>query len=143
MARFSESKVALSDLETINRWVQDYKFIYQEKLISKKEINNLKFIISDNIRVGMRFKDFYFFAPFAFFKKKYYTYKHIAKHLKNKINYKHNSFYQEFVKSKYLYKDLKLKNKFNIDYRTNNILILGPNKRNFKILEARHNSVPV
>jgi hypothetical protein len=71
MARFSEKKVAISDLETINRWVQDYKFIYQEKLISKKKINNLKFIISDNIRVGLRFKDFYFFTPFAFFKKKY------------------------------------------------------------------------
>jgi len=65
MTRFKERKVVFSDLATINRWIKDYDFIYQRNLISKKNISDLKLIISDNIRIGLKYRNFYFFSPFA------------------------------------------------------------------------------
>ena len=143
MTRFKERKVVFSDLATINRWIKDYDFIYQKNLISKKNISDLKLIISDNIRIGLKFRNFYFFSPFALFKKKYFLYQDISKHLQNRINLKNSSFYKNFNKSKYLFKDLKLKNKTEKINITNKILLLGPKKRNLNILEKLKKSYKI
>ena len=143
MTRFKERKVVFSDLATINRWIKDYDFIYQRNLISKKNISDLKLIISDNIRIGLKFRNFYFFSPFALFKKKYFLYQDISKHLQNRINLKNSSFYKNFNKSKYLFKDLKIKNKTEKINITNKILLLGPKKRNLNILEKLKKSYKI
>jgi len=143
MTRFKERKVVFSDLATINRWIKDYDFIYQRNLISKKNISDLKLIISDNIRIGLKYRNFYFFSPFALFKKKYFLYQDISKHLKNRIHLKNSFFYKNFNKSKYLFKDLKLKNKTEKINITNKILLLGPKKRNLNILEKLKKSYKI
>lgn len=134
MISISQKNIYKSDICTINRWLKDYNFIYQKKINPKKFFNKqMKFLISDNIRVGLKFRNYYFISPFAIFKKNYLNYKRIQKFLKKTIKVDSKNFYLQFDKSKFLYRNLKIR-LLNKKIKNNKILILGPNKRNLKII---------
>ena len=135
MINISQKNIYKSDICTINRCLKDYNFIYQKKINPKKIFNKqMKFLISDNIRVGLKFRNYYFISPFAIFKKNYLNYKEIQKFLKKTIKVDSKNFYLQFDKSKFLYRNLKIR-LLNKKIKNNKILVLGPNKRNLEIIK--------
>lgn len=135
MIDVKEKNVYKSDKVVIERWINDYFFIYKKKInLNKINLNKLKFLVSDNIRVGLKFRSFFFICPFAIFNKNYFDYKEVEKILKKKIKISSRNFYQSFSKKKILYSNLDLKlSKYKIQIKK--ILILGPKKRNINIIK--------
>ena len=135
MIDVKEKNVYKSDKVVIERWVNDYFFIYKKKInLNKINLNKLKFLVLDNIRVGLKFRSFFFICPFAIFNKNYFDYKEVEKILKKKIKISSKNFYQSFSKKKILYSNLDLKlSKYKIQIKK--ILILGPEKRNINIIK--------
>ena len=86
MIDVKEKNVYKSDKVVIERWINDFFFIYKKKInLNKINLNKLKFLVSDNIRVGLKFRSFFFICPFAIFNKNYFDYKEVEKILKKKI----------------------------------------------------------
>lgn len=135
MIDVKKKNVYKSDLNVIQRWINDFFFVYGKKInLNNKNIDKLKFIISDNIRVGLKFKSIFFICPFAIFNKRYLIYEKIEKILKEKINTNSKSFYNQFLKKNILYSNLNIKlSKSKIHIKK--ILILGPKKRNDRIIK--------
>lgn len=135
MIDIKEKNVYESDKVVIERWINDYFFIYKKKInLNKIKLNKLKFLVSDNIRVGLKFRSFFFICPFAIFNKNYLDYKEVEKILKKKIKISSKIFYRSFSKKKKLYSNLDLKlSKYKIQIKK--ILILGPEIRNINIIK--------
>ena len=101
MIDVKEKNIYKCDKVVIERWINDFFFIYKKKInLNKINLNKLKFLVSDNIRVGLKFKSLFFICPFAIFNKNYLDYNEVEKILKKKIKISSKNFYQSFSKKK-------------------------------------------
>jgi len=120
---------------TLKRWISEFSFLYNKSFkINKNKQKKIKVLKSDNIRVALKYKKNFFFSLSHIFKN-FYNYKQIEKLLLVKQIKSSADYFNSFkLKKEFFDIDIKFikKKKLNIK----KVLILGPHKRNKKIIKV-------